>query len=460
MLVGLCMPALGCPSRAPHPAGNGRPRTVLKAPKSEVLVRVEGFLSRVQRTRRVERLPPFPRFRDPYPLPRRSLRRERRMSFKSRGRTRLRVITHLAARLWALANRHIDRIQALEKAARAEGRPPPAARIHDLRRQVSSHLQECVTLLEGVLESPRAPPMARVRLAHYLRKLKPAASAKLFRQLLRETRKPAARTAYALDLAQLWITVGRAAEARAALREVGTAAGDARALLLRALALAHDGGRGEPLRRGLTSLIRALQSATPAVGRSVIWHLPGLLSYLDRPVRLIDTLASAAPELYKRHGGVVLARLLEGLIARGRLRAARRVLSTALGSGIAVPPALRGRVARVSGPWPSAAMPPPAVTWTSLVRARIPVLASCFSSRQRPIRAWSLELLVAPDGGVRSATQRARSAARRPGMGVGAVKERTAVGQCLARRARRWGFPPWRAALSVRLVVSLRPTGP
>jgi len=463
LLVPLSLSALGCPSRPTGPAGNGRPRAVRVVPKAEVVVAVEGFLSPAKRVGRVERLPPYPRFRDPFRLPRRSLKRERRMAFKSHGRKRQRIITHLAARLWGMANQYIDKIQALEKAARAEGRPPPRDQIDPMRRMVSSHLQECVTLLEGVLESRRAPAMARVRLAHYLRKLKPAASVKLFQQLLGETSDPSTRSAYALDLAQLLVTVGRAAEARKVLRDV-RGAGAARALLLRALALAHGGGRAAALRKSLARVIRAIGSATPAVRRSVIWHLPQLLTRLERPVRLIDALASAAPALYKRHGGATMARLLARLLARGRLRTARRVLSTAIGSGIAIPQAVRARVARTAGPWQSAAKPPPAVAWTSQVRARLPTLASCFASRQLPVRAWSLELKVLPDGSVSNVTQRAGIAGRRPdgkgGSAAKAGKERAALGRCLQRRARQWSFPPWEAALSVRLVVSLKATVP
>jgi hypothetical protein len=383
------------------------------------------------------------------------------MAYRKRGYKRQLLITHIAARLWRLANRQIDRIRALMAAARSEGRPPPRDRIDKLQRKVSAHLRECVTLLEGVLENKQPLEMARVRLAHYLRKLKPAASAKLFERLVADTRDARRRAAYGLDLAHLWVGLGKPSAALKVLRGVAPGDRGARAALLRGLALARSGGASRRIEAALSRLIRAVGTASPALRRSVVHHLPALLARMGDAARHLQVWSSADAAGFKVHGSAVSARLLQRLLDRGALRSARKVLSTALGAGLTVAAATRARVLRLAGPWKGRSDPAPAVSWAAQLRARLPAVARCYTSGGHRLRAWRLVLLIPPDGTVRTLTGGPLTGPRPPARKARATPDPPqALGRCIARIARGWIFPPWRAARVVRLTATLRPAGP
>lgn len=437
---------MACPRPAPH--DSARARRARPVPKAETAVAVEGFLRAPPKLHRLELLPPYPRFRDPFPLPRRSLRRERRLAYRKHGRKRQVLITHIAARLWGLAIQKIDRIRSALAAAKSEGRPAPTERIRKLQQQVSAHLQECVTLLEGVLESKQAPDMARVRLAHYLRKLKPAAAAKLFERLIADTRDPRTRQAYGLDLAQLWVGQGKPRAALKVLRSAAANARGARAELLRALALQRSGGSGAQLQKLLGRLIRAVATASAPLRRAVIHHLPALLARMEHPARHLQDWSRVDTAGFRAQGSGVAARLVRQLMARGALRAARRVMGAALGAGLSIPAGLRARVHRLAGPWKTRAAPPPPVSWTAQIRARAPALMRCMGSARKGLRSWRLVLLIPPDGSVSEVLSRQVAASPGP----------PPVVRCVTRVARGWQFPPWRVARAVRLTATLRPT--
>lgn len=459
LVMGGLATLVACPKSTPQDparARGGRP-----VPKQETVVAVEGFLRAPQPLRSVHQLPPFPRFQDPFGLPRRSLRRERRMAYRKRGRKRQLLITHIAARLWGLANQKIDQVRSALAQAKSEGRPAPSDRIDKLQRQVSAHLQECVTLLEGVLESKQPPHMARVRLAHYLRKLKPAASAKLFERMLADTRDPRTREAYGLDLAQLWVGQGKPKAALKVLRSAAASAQSARAELLRALALQRSGGPATRLQKLTGRLIRAVPKAPAPLRRSVIHHLPALLARMENPARHLQDWSSVDTVGFRGHGSRVAIRLVRRLMVRGALRAARRVISMAQGAGLSVPAALRARVHRLAGPWKTRTAPPPPVSWTAQIRARAPAVMRCYGAARHGLHGWRLVLLIPPDGTVREVQSRPVKAPRRPpakGQALPLPPPSPKVGRCVARVARGWQFPPWRVARAVRLTVTLRPT--
>ncbi len=447
----------GCPKPAAEDPARVRLRRVRPLPTAETVIVVEGFLRPHPKPRRLQHLPPFPRFQDPYHLPRRSLRRERRMAYRTSGRKRQLLITHIAARLWRLANHKIDEIRALMAAAKSEGRPPPRDHIDKLQRKVSAHLRECVTLLEGVLENKQPPDMARVRLAHYLRKLKPAASAKLFERLLAGGPQPRWRRAYGLDLAQLWVGLEKPAAALKVLRAASTGAQSTRAVLLRSLALARSGGSPNHLSGLVRRLVRGVGTASRALRRSVVHHLPALLARTDDPARTLQRWSSVDAAGFKSHGSTVSTRLVQQLMDRGEVRSARKVLSTALGSGMSIPAALRARVLRLAGPWKARELPPPAVSWTAQLRAREPAVTRCFARAGYGLRPWRLMLVIPPDGTVREARGAPLKSSRRR-VSPGAVPP--GLVRCIARIAGGWTFPPWRADRAVRLTATLRPAGP
>lgn len=453
-----CAVALvGCPKAAPTDPARVRSRRARPLPVAETAVAVEGFLRPHPKPGRLRKLPPFPRFRDPYGLPRRSLKKERRLAYRVRGKKRHVLITHIAARLWRLANQKIDKIRALIAAAKGEGRPPPRDRIEKLQRKVSAHLRECVTLLEGVLENKRPPEMARVRLAHYLRKLKPVGAAKLFVQLLADVREPRRRTAYGLDLAQLWVGLGKPAAAWKVLVTTAKDARGARALLLRALSLARSGGSTKRLQKVLKRLLGVAGKGPLALRRSVVHHLPALLARVGEPARQLQDWSRVDAAGFKVHGSAVSARLVQRLMDRGSLESARRVLRAVGGQGRPGLASLRARVLRLAGPWRAQAEPPPAVSWTAQVRARLPAVTRCFQSAGHGLRAWRLVLLVAPDGSVRAVSGGAMRLAQRPGRKVRSTPPPGAgLRRCIARVARGWHFPPWRAERSIRLTATLR----
>ncbi len=428
-------------------------------------ISLEGLLEPQPRHGRVTHLPPFPRFDEPAPLPRRSLRLERKMAYRRRGRKRQLIIATIAARLWRMANRMIDRVRALAAAAESAGRAPPTDLIRSLRRKISAHLRESVTLLEGVLESRHAPEIARVRLAHYLRELRPAASAKLFAELLSRERDPERRIAYSLDLAQLLIGLGRLREG---LRVLGSASASHRGLrsvLLEALALAFTGSQSPPPARlaGLARLhalvrrlIRGMRAAPRSLRRSVLYHLPMLMTRLARPEVRKRTWVSALGAMASGLRGAVVARLLGKLLSEGALLSARRVLRAAARLRVPVSPPLRARVARLAGPWKRSRGLPPQVVWATHLRARLPALRRCHGHPGRPGSGWRLDLLVTRDGGVR----RARAHAPAP-PGTSPAKGSSAAGvadhaRCLRRLAYGWRFPPWTSGGAVRLKIILR----
>jgi len=447
---------MGCPKAAPQDPTRVHARRAV-VPSDETVIAVEGFLRPYPKPLRLLEMPPFPRFRDPYGLPRRSLQKERNLAYRRRGRKRQLLLTHIAARLWRLANRKIDLIRGLIAAAKAEGRPPRRDRIDRLQRKVSAHLRECVTLLEGVLETKQPPEMARVRLAHYLRKLKPMASAKLFERLLVDTRDLRRRTAYALDLAQLWVWLGRPAAAGKVLRADAEKARGARPALLGALALARSDGSPRRLEAELKRLFSAVHSASAALRQSAVHHLPALLSRVLDPARLLAHWKRVDAVGFGTHGPTVSALLVQQLMDRGSLRAARDVLRWASGAGGAPSAALRARVLRLAGPWKVRAAPPPVVSWTAHMRARVPAVARCFLSVGADLRAWKLELLIPPDGTVREVKGGPFSGPWRLGSIRGATPALPrGLGRCIGRIVRGWHFPPWRAARSVRLTATLR----
>ncbi len=455
LLMLTCVTLVGCPK--PSPDGpRVRGRRVAAVPDAETAVSVEGFLRPEKRTLRLSTLPPFPRFRDPYPLPSRSLRKERRMAYRTSGQKRQVLISHIAARLWRLANQKIDQVRSLLAAAKSEGRPPPRDRIDRLQRKVSAHLRECVTLLEGVLESKQPPPMARVRLAHYLRKLKPAASAKLFERLLADTANSRRRVAYGLDLAQLRVGLGQPHKALKVLRSLSKHSKTARAALLEALArLPGNTGSGR-FQRLVQRLIRLVGALPRPQRRSVVHHLPALLARTVRPARLLRSWSSTDAAGFKAHGASLATRLIEALVDRGALPSARRVLRVAVGAGLGVPASLRSRVHRFAGPWKTRATPPPAVSWTAQIRARLPAVTRCYASVVAPLQSWRLELLIPPDGAVRKVRGGPVAVPKHPTSKTSAPTP-ASLARCITRTARGWKFQPWKAARAIRLTLTLRP---
>ena len=460
----LCVGLPGCPGPNSGPT-DPRGRAGKSSLDSAQTIRVKAFWVLPDKIAQVSHLPPFPRFRDPYPVPRMSLKRHRQLSHRSRGVTRQLVLSHLAARLWRLANLKIDSVRRLAEAALAAGRPRPRERMAALQRQVSAHLRECVVLLEGVLETRLPPELARVRLAHYLRGLKPTASAALFEKLLSQKQPPALRQSYGLDLAQLWITMGRNRSALRLLERETKGARGVRALLLAAIANLRGGGASTQLSVLLGRLLEVSKTVPPSVWKSLSWHLPGLLARLARPAAMVQRWSRAAPEPYRARGAEIVGRLIERLVARGRLAAAARVNAALERTGLRLANPLRVRVQRLVGPWkPTAAAVPP-LRWKSYVQARLPALVGCFGRRGDSLVGWSLVLRIRPDGtvadSVNGPAQGRRLHATPPGSkgAAGATTAAAVIGRCVERRARTWHFPPWRAAHAVRLVVAIQSNG-
>jgi hypothetical protein len=399
-------------------------------------------------------LPPFPRFQDPYALPERSLERERRLAYNREGRPRLVAQTHLAARLWSLANRKIDRIRRLQTRARRRGRRPPQARIARLRRDAAAHLKECVALLEGVLERRAAPRMARVRLAHYLREMKPRRAIPHFRALVRSETDADRRKAYTRDLAQLLLGAGRPAQALRVLARYAPKRPTLRTRLIRVVARVRARHRPVSMEADLRSLARSCERAPAALRRAFLRSVPGLMAGLAAPQRLLVGLARHAPACWRRQRVKLSEGGIRQLMLQGRPTAAAKVLRAVKKRGVTVPAALAKRVLRLGGPWSPRPAPPTAERFERLLQVRAAALRPCLGSTRggRP----RLSMRVGPRGRARfidsprvaSRPPRKKSIARGPAR-LRAGCARAVVGA--------WRFPSWRGAREVKLHLRLQP---
>jgi hypothetical protein len=457
MLLCAAIAWAGCPP-TPGPA-DPRGRTDAGGPKAPRILRYELIVTIPRDVPDTESLPlpPFPSFRDPFGLPDRSLERERRLAYNRKGRRRLISQTHLAARLWKLANRKIDRIRRLKARVHRAGRRPAQRRIHQLRREASAHLKECVTLLEGVLEAPSPPRAARVRLAHYLRGIEPARAIPHFRRLLRGAPPPGRRRRYARDLAQLLLSTGRPAEALRLLTSRAVSRPVLRTRLIRLAARLGVERQPLPLGEDARELVRRCDRAPPML-RSVILRLvPRLAARLEEPQRLLVELSRRAPDCRQRLGDGLVEQVIRRLMLRGRPTRAAAVLQQARGRGAAVSSGLAKRVQRTGGPWSVRAQPPAAPRFRRLVQARAASLTPCL--RPAPAGSARLRVRVGPGGGARLTGDRAAPSAPPKGSPNKGERARASGSRlhtgCAQAVIRSWRFPPWRSTPVV--LLELRP---
>jgi len=153
----------------------------------------------------------------------RSLWLLRRMASRHQARSRRKDMAQLAALLWRMA---------LEKAHRLPGLTGRRALI--LQRDIHAHLREAAALLEQTLHEDAGFALARLRLAYYLREVRPADAVFQFRQLLslpasaqpQDTQQDwsptATRPIHRLALAQLLLRLGRPVAALHQLKVVAT----------------------------------------------------------------------------------------------------------------------------------------------------------------------------------------------------------------------------------------------
>jgi len=399
-------------------------------------------------------LPPFPRFRDPYALPERSLERERRLAYNREGRPRLVAQTHLAARLWSLANRKIDRIRRLQAGARRQGRRPPQRQIARLQRDAAAHLKECVALLEGVLERRTAPRMARVRLAHYLRGMKPRQAIPHFRALVRSETDAARRRAYTRDLAQLLLAAGHPAQALRVLARHASSRPTLRTRLIRAAARARARHRPISMGADLRSLARGCEQAPATIRRAFLRSVPGLMAGLAEPPRLLAVLVRHAPACWRRQRVRLSVRGIRQLMLQGRPTAAAAVLRAVQKRGVTVPAALKKRVLSLGGPWSPRPVPPAAERFERLLQVRAAALRPCLGSSRggrprlflRVDRRGRARVVHPPRAAPRP--PRKKSVARGPG--------RLRAG-CVRAVVQSWRFPSWRGSRAVELHLRLQP---
>lgn len=223
-------------------------------------------------------LPPPAPFVDPEPLPKRvSLKRQRRRASRSRRRWRWRANAQLAALLWRLANEKTSRAERLTTSKRARKR-----RVL-LHRDAHAHLKECVALLEAVLSEKKGHYLSLIRLAYYLRELKPIKAIKYFRQLLKHPKSKGSRASMQVTLGRLLLEKGELKSAVSVLREAKTDNGE----LLRAVAQYR---LGQPA-KAAEVLLKLSASGPPSteVGAKIIRKLlPALWALSPAPAEALD----------------------------------------------------------------------------------------------------------------------------------------------------------------------------
>jgi hypothetical protein len=371
-------------------------------------------------------LPALAPFADPFPVPVRALKQQRILAYNLRGEARQRALSDLAARLWQLAQDRAAQLRALGAAGDSE---PVKAQRERLRRQISAHLQETVTLLEQVLEQPAAPPSARVRLAHYLRELNPRAAIPHLQVLIAKETHPARRAALRLDLAQALLQAARPAEAAALLRPAPADRASDRGLVLYVLGVGYSDDPGA-LAAVLPSILADAARLEGALRTMLLAHLPRLVARSGQPVALLPALVRAA-------GGAGAAALraveqcLGELMIAGQPELAVRVAAAARTLGLVVAGPLSRSLADLTGPTPGAAPPSPG-RLRELLSARVAALRRCLPSAARP---RVLVMDVAPGGQVR------------PGPGAPCA-------DVLAS----WVLPGWQGPQRLRLELSILPT--
>lgn len=441
-----CRPRVVCPRRAVE----GKPAASPRVERRSLAL----VVSPDETVPPVGELPPFPTFTDPHPLPPRSLKRERNLAWKAEGAERQLVITHLAARLWRLANANLDQIRLLEEATRSSGTTRPEAKLTALRREASAHLQECVSLLEGVLETPNPPRLARVRLAYYLRELNPRAALPLFRKLLADEPPGPRRDELTLDLAQLLLRDGARLEAAALFPRGARLPATPRGRLLRALALAgHSGVLDEASLRGVLSDCGRDSSPLASV---IALQLPALLAAVSRPAHAFERLRSAPPACLRYPLDRLAVELTERLLARGRLGSARVLVGTLRQLG--VPQDLLDRVAEETGPFPASSLPPGNVRLGRLLASRLRAVALCVAPHA-PVE-MGLVLRLQGDGRARLLPTSPLASAASPSASPSAPSPGSPL-HCIGEAVPRWRLPTWRVqvVLELSVLVSIRPVG-
>jgi hypothetical protein len=377
---------------------------------------------------------------------------ERNLAWSASGAERQEVISHLAARLWKLANSKLDQIRLLEEGQRTSGVRGPIDKIAALRREASAHLQECVTLLQGVLEAPNPPRMAKVRLAHYLRELDPAAAVPLIAELLEREPKGPRREGLALDLAQLHIRAGSYRQAAALFPDGSPTPSSPRGRLLRILAQVGLGGRLSE--RAIRDLLADCGGAEKSHTTAIVANLPAILAASARPGSAFFRL-DGAPHTCRRHRDDRLAvELVQRLVALGRVGSARSLVKALRRAGRPVAFELEEQVSQLAGPFMAYSIPPGDARLGRLIEARLRAVVLC-AAPEVPVKIV-FRLQVDPSGRVRLVP--AQDAGREASNESSRIRGNSgfaALAKCLRAAAPRWRMPPWRAEETLELSVSL-----
>lgn len=402
--------------------------------------------------------PPFPKFRDPGPLPARSLRKERELSFRAEDKERQAILTDMAARLWALANAKIDRVRALTEDRRTKVAAATAAKIAALRREASAHLQECVALLEGVLETPRPPRLARLRLAHYLRELKPRAALSHYRALLVDEPEGPGKEALGVDLAQLLLVGQEPFGASEVFHKVVKTVSTARGRLLRALAHAAtlDVNREEAVMAALSDCDGSVTDRS----RASALHVPVLLASLRRPAGVFEHLVAKSSRCLQGMGATVGSHMVERLLGLGRASAARSVVRVMNRSSLELAAGLALRVAQEAGPFPRSEAPPSDRVLTRLLSGHVGAVLAC-AGRSVPETGVRLVVRVLQGGQVGLVFPPGAAGPGpevTPGPPSVAGQDLAPLWRCLAELVPRWRLPPWRASVNLELTLTVRIT--
>ena len=216
-LVVACGPKRASTAAPKHPQPMPNARTESSCNPHHQILTIE---IRIPELRPMPLPVPIP-WTDPKP-PTRSLRMLRKLASRHQTRSRRKHMAQLAALLWRMS---------IEKASQLLGKTGRRAVL--LKRDIHAHLREAVALLEQVLHEDATFALARLRLAYYLREVRPADAVFQFRQLLalsanaqpQDTQQDwsptATRPIHRLALAQLLLQLRRPAAALNQLASIG-----------------------------------------------------------------------------------------------------------------------------------------------------------------------------------------------------------------------------------------------
>lgn len=312
--IGCAVLLSGCPNKGTKGGSSTSPRPTSRGSECPQLT---AATVRIASPRQY--LPPIPAarpFSDPEPVPEDiSLKRLRRRASRYLRAKRWKANAQLASLLWRMAHKKTRLAHRLEKLGRAKKKRVV------LEREAHAHLRECVALLEQVLTEKPGFYLALLRLAYYLRDLRPKEAIAYFRKLVDHPKSAGRRDDLRESLSRLILAYGsgkRALEVASRIQKKESA----RVEYIKAGAAF----RARKLDSAADHLLRAAERTQEAPMRMMVRAaLPHFLAMAPSPAKKLEPWLAGSEKWWASARDDLVEKLRQQLMELGRTDALKRV---------------------------------------------------------------------------------------------------------------------------------------